>query len=294
MCRCRSISSTISTGVWKYNRNTRNISAGAEDIMTATVQQNTHSLSPLDLYTYGRAYLQDRLRGMPGDVNHLLDIIECAKIGRAMLSPLNEHPNVIAFGQYLQKYNNIVERYCGPMPAMRHAQMMLFYAARVGHPKGSIADIAPVVSDLHMVLRCRGHFGSMIDILLQRISRRLELFKSFKSLEDHANTIMFVLKTLLIAPNPLCADSTDCSECIFTCLQQLQGCRRSMYACIAYGSDQYGKLPPDLDNVHYVFNASPGTRVHNLMVLLTRDEGSVRNMARMLLLHLKTLRGILQ
>src|SRR5574343_307400 len=99
--------------------------------MTTTVRQRTHNIiSPLDLYTYGRTYLQDRLTGMPGNVEHALDIIECAKIGRSIVLPLDshnicDHPDIKAFGLYLQKYNNIVERYCGPMPEIRHAHEML-------------------------------------------------------------------------------------------------------------------------------------------------------------------------
>lgn len=277
--------------------------------MTTTVRQRTHNIiSPLDLYTYGRTYLQDRLRGMPGNVEHALDIIECAKIGRSIVLPLDshnicDHPDIKAFGLYLQKYNNIVERYCGPMPAMRDAQMMLFYAACTGHLKSSTDGIiSRVVSDHNMLTRCRENFASMMDILRQRISRRVDMLgeytlqsmKSANTRDRHTNAILSALVTLLITPSPLCANSIDCSGCIFTCLQRLQHHRNTMFACLEYGSDQHRKNTPNLYNVHYVFNVSPGTRVHTLMTLLTRNKDSLQNMMRLLLLHMKTLGKILQ
>jgi hypothetical protein len=127
------------------------------------------------------------------------------------------------------------------MPAMRDAQMMLFYAACTGHLKSSTDEIiSRVVSDHHMLTRCRKNFASMMDVLKQGISRRiamlgkytLQSMESANTREDRATVMLSALVILLITPNPLCADSPDCSRCIFTCLQRLQCHRNTMMAMI--------------------------------------------------------------
>lgn len=167
--------------------------------------------------------------------------------------------------QYILKWHNIVSRYCGPLPEIRHAHEMLL---RMYYETFTL--VVPLQ-----------HARETMDMLKDRLDRRLE--------EEYTETHE-IIRAFLIAMNPLCSHSTNCCNCVFTHIYRLQlhqaGANPSttLFSCGV----------PNRDGIASVTDGVLSPAVGKLKALAHRSGQSHRTLVRMSMLHMKIMRRILK
>jgi hypothetical protein len=167
--------------------------------------------------------------------------------------------------RYMLKWHNIVSRYCGPLPEIRHAHEMLL---RMYY--GTFTLLAPLQ-----------HARETMDTLKGRLDRRLKA----EYTETHK-----IIRAFLITMNPLCSYSSDCSDCVFTHIYRLRLHQTGVHPPIGL----YKCGAPDRDGIPSVTDGVFSPAVGKLKALAHRSGQSHRTLVRMSMLHMKTMRRILK
>lgn len=229
--------------------------------------------SVLDLYNED---LDPVLHAFPC-TNQLEMFIYHARLSKHYLSSRNQllPAHLERLRRYMQKWHNIVSRYCGSLPEVRHAHEMVlhayygaFTASHIPHMRVCGTMNTPNISDLTRTLE-------------GRLARRVE---------EQADSPHEIIRGLLIATNPLCSFSPDCTLCILACMHRLQLQQKGIHRGSMLLSCGLPNSHGDMSVRNGVFSSAVG----KLNALVTRDRQTTIAMAKRVVLHMKVLRRILR